>query len=278
MGNALTDNLLFGKAKETDGSDLHLCIFRKKELSFGKIIKDGEVIVRGESPLSLPGAIADSLVYMKAFGLVEQQVTPTPTVPTGLVCNNGGLVLDGEGHIVAVGNVETIKDSKNNTATCEMLLGIASCRDEQDLLSGKIIRYIGKKVLDGTEDWTEKTQNTITWYEADILDNNMFKHLLCTHFVDVPVALNNNAVYKGAGESVLRVRYDDAGSLANFKQFLADQKTAGTPVILIYALETPIIESVQGQTLEVKSGDNTITITDASLSELLLEAKYRKNL
>lgn len=234
------------------------------------------VTVRGKSPLSLPDAVADELYYVKAFGLCEQFVEPSPDSPTGILCNNGGLGIDNDGNIIVSGNHETIKDSKNNTVTCDILLGLASYRDEQEILTGTKIKRIGIKVLNGTENWVERTENTITWYEADILDNNMFKQLLCTHFVDKPVVLNNNAVYKGAGESVLKVRYDDAGSLANFKQWLTDQYNNQTPVMLTYVLATPITESVSPQTLEVKSGANTIQITDASLSDLILEAQYKK--
>lgn len=230
------------------------------------------------SPLSLPNAVADSLEYVKAYGLVEQFVEPSPDSPTGLICNNGGIGIDSHGNIIVSGNHETIKDSKNNTVTCDMLLGMASIRDEQEILTGVRIKRIGIKVLDGTEDWSEHTIPLGTWYEADILDNNMYSHLLCTHFVNRPVAINNNSIYKGAGESVLKIRYDDAGSLTNFKQWLATQYANGTPVILTYALETPTTDTTSPQVLEVKAGSNSITITDASLSDLLLEAKYKKTL
>ena len=236
------------------------------------------VVGPDNSPLSLPNAVADSLEYVKAYGLVEQFVEPSPDSPTGLICNNGGIGIDSHGNIIVSGNHETIKDSKNNTVTCDMLLGMASIRDEQEILTGVRIKRIGIKVLDGTEDWSEHTIPLGTWYEADILDNNMYSHLLCTHFVNRPVAINNNSIYKGAGESVLKIRYDDAGSLANFKQWLATQYANGTPVILTYALETPTTDTTSPQVLEVKAGSNSIEITDASLSDLLLEAKYKKTL
>ena len=105
-----------------------------------------DVIVRGISPLSLPDAVADELYYVKAFGLTEQQVTPSPDTPTGILCNNGGIGIDGNGNIKITGNTETIKDSKNNTVTCEPLLGLASYRDEQEILTGAITRRIGIKV------------------------------------------------------------------------------------------------------------------------------------
>lgn len=236
------------------------------------------VIGPSYSPLSLPDAVANSLAYVKAYGLSEQFVEPSPDMPTGIICNNGGLGIDSQGNIIVSGNHETLKDSQNNTATCELLCGIAGVRDEHEILSGTRIKRIGIKVLDGTEDWVEKTTAQATWYEADILDNSMFSHLICTHFKNYAMVLQNNTVYKSAGSSVLCVRYDDAGSLANFKQWLATQYSSGTPVILVYGLETPVTEHVSPQTLQVSAGSNTISITDASLSDLLIEAKYKKAL
>lgn len=236
------------------------------------------VIVVGPdvSPLELPDAVADSLDYVKAYGACAQASTPSPDSPVDIVCNNGAIKIDEDGDLYADGDVETIEDSLQNTAEAEGLLGLSSNRDTHDLISGEVIRRNGIKVLDGTENWSVHSIPSGTWYEADILDNNMFSHLLCTHFVNAPVALNNNAVYKGAGESVLQVRYDDAGSLDNFKQWLADQYDAGTPVIVVYALETPTTDSVTAQTLQVDEGDNTLTITQASLTGLKLEAQYER--
>ena len=63
-------------------------------------------------------------------------------------------------------------------------------------------------------------------------------------------------------------------TLSGFKQWLADQYAAGTPVIVIYTLATPTTESVAGQTLQVTDGDNVLEITQASLTGLELEAQY----
>ena len=64
-------------------------------------------------------------------------------------------------------------------------------------------------------------------------------------------------------------------SVTVFKQWLADQYAAGTPVIVIYPLATPTTESVTGQTLQVTDGDNVLEITQASMSGLELEAQYQ---
>lgn len=231
--------------------------------------------VRGQSPLSLPDAIADELVYVKAFGLAEQFVEPSPDMPTGIICNNGGLGIDSQGNIIVSGNQEIIKDSKNNTVTCDILLGIASYRDEQEILTGAITRRVGIAVLDGTEDWEVKNN----WFEADVLPNgdSEYTGLLCTHFpFGTPTVANT--VHKMYGETNLQINYPAATTVDELKTWLAGQYANGTPVIVVYVLKNPTTESVSPQTLEVKSGDNTIQITDASLSDLILEAQYKKTI
>ena len=49
------------------------------------------VVGPGTSPLSLPDAVAGSLVSLKAFGGTEQNGTPAPDAPVDIVCNNGVL-------------------------------------------------------------------------------------------------------------------------------------------------------------------------------------------
>ena len=52
------------------------------------------VKVSGTSPLSLPGAIANSIKSLTQYGLCTQASTPTPSAPVDIVCNNGALKWD----------------------------------------------------------------------------------------------------------------------------------------------------------------------------------------
>ena len=64
-------------------------------------------------------------------------------------------------------------------------------------------------------------------------------------------------------------------SLENFKQFLEQQYNAWTPVIVLYPLATPTTETVAGQTMDIPAGNSTIEITQASIDNLWLYAKYK---
>ena len=189
------------------------------------------------------------------------------------------------GQIYTDGTVETIKDSLNNTATAEMLLKVGDYQDVQEILSGDVTRKIGVKVLDGTEGWTMGQSfycDTLTGVlQAD-------HSCYCTHYQGI---MNNSAVVTDSnacrvgyhiGSDIVWDRlyiYADRSLYAtaqDFANYLAQQYAAGTPVIVIYPLATPTTESVAGQTLQVKTGDSVLEITQASLTGLELEAGYQK--
>lgn len=182
------------------------------------------------------------------------------------------------------GPIETIaiKDDQNatvSTATCEDLLSVGTYTDEQEIISGVVTRKVGVKVLDGTETgWTKlsgvnyvslpKTaiSNMVSGTDATCLSNS---------FVQVPhgsISLSEECFSVGASY----VNFKKAGdpTAAQFKQWLADQYAAGTPVIVIYPLATPTTNTVTPQPMQTAAGDNTLEITQASLTGLELEAEY----
>jgi hypothetical protein len=178
------------------------------------------------------------------------------------------------------GTVETIKDSLNNTATAEMLLKVGDYQDVQSIIDGVVTRNIGIKVLDGTESWT--AYNGGVYFPlggGSSLPETTVAY--CTHFgyagagvliVDLPmneftIAINGNCSFKS----------NDTATKADWVAWLKSQYDAGTPVIIVYPLATETTESVTGQTLQVQAGDNTLEITQASLSNLELEAEYQKS-
>ena len=63
-------------------------------------------------------------------------------------------------------------------------------------------------------------------------------------------------------------------TVEKFKQFLAEQYNNGTPVIIVFPLVTSTSETVTGQTLTTVDGDNVLTITQASINNLPISAKY----
>lgn len=215
---------------------------------------------------------AISLEWVIAYGWVVQNWTPTPNNPVDIECNNWVLKVN-NWVVYADWTQETISDG-TNTANAEMLLAISSDRDEQNLISWKITRKIKALVLDWTEWWTLTSSPLGNIFKADILDNNMFSWLICTHFKNGS-PLEDNIVYKSAWLPTLQIRYDTATSVEEFIQFLENQNTNWTPVIVLYSLNTPTKESVAWQTLALTDWDGTFTITDAQITPLNIWVSYR---
>ena len=170
------------------------------------------------------------------------------------------------------------------TATAEMLLKIGDYADVQEILSGAVTRNVGVKVLDGTEDYNSSIL-TNCWTLIGSLGAGNFtdRTVYCTHFnhsATLPPASDRQgyALIGNSGGSYT-VGFGATTRFPTqtlFKQWLADQYNAGTPVIIVYPLATPTTESVAGQTLQVQEGDNTLEITQASIDGLELEAEYEQ--
>ena len=170
------------------------------------------------------------------------------------------------------------------TATAEMLLKVGDYQDVQSIIDGVVTRNVGVKVLDGTENWTTSVvigHRVFTVIKTDIgtsstvLPAGSLK-MICTHFIP-----HTNSGYTDgdvwAGTAGVNFVKDDFSTVTEWTNWVKAQYNAGTPVIIVYPLATPTTDSVTGQTLQVQAGNNTLEITQASLNNLTLEAKYKRN-
>ena len=169
------------------------------------------------------------------------------------------------------------------TATAEMLLKVGDYQDVQSILDGVVTRNVGVKVLNGTENFETATA-TNCYSLTNTLGTGNFadRTIVCSHFASTSTLPGTGdrqglafIVNKGSEYTIAFGATTQFSTQALWQQFLADQYAAGTPVIVVYPLLTPTTESVAGQTLQVQSGDNTLEITQASLSGLELEAEYQ---
>lgn len=184
---------------------------------------------------------------------------------------------------------ETFKTNTNiaagnlvNTATAEMLLSLGDYTDEQEIISGVVTRKLGIKVLDGTENWNSGGGGTGVWANFQSITGVAFAttNAFCSH-----------SVYGGANISIVDMNQNefclyDNGNIAfkntyststnDWKNWLATQYAAGTPVIIVYPLAEPTTDTVTGQPMNTTAGDNILEITQASLDGLELECRYFK--
>ena len=150
------------------------------------------------------------------------------------------------------GTTETITDNVGNVASCQNLLSVGTYKDTQEILSGAVTRNVGIKVFDGTENWEDYA--TGSGYAVTISDMISSKrgNYYCSHaravtgIADFGIAFGsssgNNKIYWCQITSLF-------ATLTAFKQYLSDQYANGTPVIVVYPLDTATTESVTGQVL-----------------------------
>lgn len=182
------------------------------------------------------------------------------------------------------GTVETIEDTIGNTATAEMLLKISSdYQDQQEIIDGTVTRKVGVKVFDGTERWSVASTNVL---QADVFPVGSTQPAVggyCT-----ALSYTDSSTLSGMPENSFRLGsqvyprrlYVKSSAYATdattWTNYLKAQYAAGAPVIVVYPLATATTETVTGQTLNVQQGDNTLTIIQASMSGLELEATYTR--
>ncbi len=171
--------------------------------------------------------------YVSATGTVVQDGTPTPTNPIyPKFFQQGEMIL------------RKIDDTY---------------KDSYDATTHKITRRVGVKVLDGTESWSPSGQYLTAMYNLPI--TNLFAQEAgvqnratpySTHFQRSTNWLNlperNGAVASycpsGGAACAISIGYGDVSSenVPVFKQWLAAQYAAGTPVTVYYPLKTPVEE------------------------------------
>lgn len=183
----------------------------------------------------------------------------------------------------------TIKDDQSatiSTAVAEMLLKVSSdYQDQQEIIDGTVTRKVGVTILKGTEVWNKSSTYTGSFYTNSFspdggpkVANNPTDIVLTHGFVVADLTAYSTAgigAFYWYSPSTVNYKYDDGtATVAQFKQWLADQYAAGTPIIVAYPLATPTTESVTAQPMQTVEGDNTAEITQASLNNLELQVEY----
>jgi len=176
------------------------------------------------------------------------------------------------------------------TATAEILLAIWDTKDVQEIISWSVTRNLWIKVLDWTEDrastssWTGYKIYSLPMTDCWTITDWSSRTGYCTHFDNYIGDTNPNystapmySYWQNATGAYLRFKVDDTNfaNLTAFTNWLKAQCLAWTPVIVIYPLATATTESVTGQTMDIQAWSNTIEITQASIDNLWLYAKYK---
>lgn len=184
----------------------------------------------------------------------------------------GGILTTGANDRYLIGLVRANGDSidyrntlvvqEAQTASVANLLQVGDYKDEQEIISGLLTHKIGIMVFDGTENWRRSSSGGNIYILTSAVGVNL--SAICTHFQKISNTVSSVNMPDGSfrghpSNTVLYFKYEAAGSVANFKDFLSSQYAAGTPVIMLYSLATETTEQLTPQPLTTTEGTNTIT-------------------
>ena len=146
--------------------------------------------------------------------------------------------------------------------------------------SGTMTRNVIKQVFTGQENWDIYSAGTDVSFFYLVLASAITGRnslIICTHFERKAVDTVSNVVGIDLVSSgtIIRLRppnvATDYPSTTEWKQWLADQYAAGTPVTVYYVLATPTTEQVAVPTIPTTSSPTTIDVnTSVKPSEMSL--------
>ena len=148
----------------------------------------------------------------------------------------------------------------------EPLRKVGDYSDYVDFKKQKVVRNIKEIIFDGTENWGYRDTDNIIYLSINNLASSVYcysthflsealKDTISPYFRPVTGVLrlyqrSNNTVYSSADE---------------FKAFLENQNTAGTPLIVDCILSTPIEESISLPPLQTFKDTNIISVDTTEL-------------
>lgn len=191
----------------------------------------------------------DDIMGVTVTGRGKQDGTPTPSAPMPLVASEGALTASGR-----TGTTPT-------TVTLPALRAIpgSDIRDEVAYIGGgqwKVTRRVGVVQFVGTENWTIgglRADKADWYYQSPNLPDAVDSAVSDSACIHYPHALiSNNQTKQGCGVvwRAVRVRWGDPPDGTDaWKEFLAAQAAAGTPMTVWYTLATPTTETVTLGTL-----------------------------
>ena len=151
------------------------------------------------------------------------------------------------------------------TVTAELSAPLRKIGDYTDTLDSVhgATRKTGAKILDGINNkfFSKAAAGS---FVLRVLDGVFhLQNGICSHFLYNDSIVENPGFFfipRGATINQWNFWIDSSWTLEQANQWLADQNTAGTPVIIYYALETPTTETVYLPTIPTVRGNNTLTV------------------
>lgn len=118
--------------------------------------------------------------------------------------------------------------------------------DGMDLRSRMVEKRIGKTILTGDEDWFYDNVTKCYYYFQQnkfCCCTGYYDNMICTHFRWVPYSLCiKQSEFQGGNKNQIMFNFDNGvGGIDNFKKWLKNQLSCGTPVEIYYIMQFPEI-------------------------------------
>lgn len=199
---------------------------------------------------------------------------------SGTFYTNAGTGNFTAGTPISAGEVLSMLPS-GQMASVSNLFAASIYKDVQEIITGATTHKVGIYIFNGTEDWIEGSTTSLSVSKTSlgtsttVLPSNS-TDIVCTHYRVLGTAAVEDAIWVGASNVNFRVRATYA-TISDWKDFLAAQYAAGTPVVMIYPLDPSYEEPAPiAQTMDVVAGDNTLEAIQYGLPNLEAEAIYTK--
>lgn len=152
--------------------------------------------------------------------------------------------------------------------------------DYIDLKTGKVVRNIGKYEITGKESWS-KYDTYNTYYMLNTISAKYEKDINCfCNRYQGQVSASGKSYSSGnawiQSTSTYRRFYlsdDNYSTVSEFKTYLSEQYTNGTPIEIEYVLDTPTEETIELPTISMYEGTNIITV-NTGLQPSNIELNY----
>lgn len=192
------------------------------------------------NPLTLTGTYDDVFSSISITGTTNQAGTGNPS-PDNVRAIHGVKSI-------------TISDGGGNPQVINLPQELFSLpdglSDDLDVVRGKGTQNVGKVVVDGTENWTREDTNNTGRYRwklpvPDAIHRQVnTQQILCSHYLSMKTMTWSGiqSISLSANDEGAFYLYDAAhaqSTLADWKAYLAAQKSAGAPVTIFYELAAP---------------------------------------
>lgn len=186
---------------------------------------------------------------------------------------------------VSAGEVLKLTPS-NDTAGVVNLFAVNTYKDVQEIITGTVKHKVNVYVLNGEETaWNDVVSSssyampkTALGSDSNVLPNKS-TDVICSHYSVLATESGvgvQDIIWVGGSNVNFKTKSTYA-TLADWKDYLAAQYAAGTPVIVIVPFATEYTEPEPvPQTMQTVAGDNVLEIVQAGMSGLEIEAKYTK--